>query len=254
MKVKNKSYFFSDAHLGSHVFGDSSAREKRLVSWLDSIKDDAKALYLLGDIFDFWFEYKHAIPKGFTRLLGKLAELSDAGTEIHYLTGNHDLWIVDYLPKEIGLILHKKPLTTEISGKIFYLAHGDGLGDNSFSFKFIRRIFHNKVCQFLFRFIHPDLGIKLAHVWANYSRWKEMKYPKPFLGEDKDFMVLFAKSYIKDHPEIDYIIFGHRHFPMELELTPKSKLIYAGDWLHSFTYVVFDGEELNLVRQCGPGF
>jgi len=246
MNAKNKIYFISDAHLGSHVFGDSYSREKRLVRWLDSIKEEAKVLYLLGDIFDFWFEYKKAVPKGFTRFLGKLAELNDAGTEIHFFIGNHDLWVFDYLPTEIGLILHKKPLITEIEGKTFFLAHGDGLGNRSRSFMFIRSIFHNRVCQFLFRLIHPDLGIKLAHIWANYSRWKEMKYPKPYLGDDKDYLVQYAKSYVKTHPEIDFMIFGHRHIPIDIKLTPQNRMINLGDWIKNFSYAVFDGNELKL--------
>jgi len=248
MNVKNKVYFISDAHLGSHVFGDSLSREKRLVRWLDSIKEEAKALYLLGDIFDFWFEYKKAVPRGFTRFLGKLAELSDAGTEIHYFIGNHDLWIFDYLPNEIGLILHKKPFVTEIYGKTFYLAHGDGLGESSKPFMFVRSIFHNRICQFLFRLIHPDLGIKLAHVWANFSRWKEMKNPKPFLGNEKDVLVQYSKLYILSHPETDFLIFGHRHVPINIDLTPKNRMINVGDWLHNFSYGVFDGSEFFLEK------
>ena len=244
MSIKNKIYFVSDIHLGSSVFNGSREREKRLVRWLDSIKEEAKALFFLGDIFDFWFEYKKAVPRGFTRFLGKLAELSDAGVEIHYCTGNHDIWVFDYLPQEIGLTLHKEPFVTEISGKTFFLAHGDGQHDNSFAFKLIRGIFHNRICQFLFRLLHPDFGIKLAHLWANYSRRKELKRPVSYLGEDKEHLVLFAKSYIKTHPEIDYFIFGHRHILLDLMLTPKNRITIVGDWLQHFSYAVFDGNEL----------
>jgi UDP-2,3-diacylglucosamine hydrolase len=247
MRVKDKIYFVSDIHLGTSVFGDTGVREKRLVRWLDSIREEAKALYLLGDVFDFWFEYKKAVPRGFIRFLGKLAELSDAGVEIHYFTGNHDVWVFDYLPKEIGLILHKEPLVTEIAGKIFYLAHGDGQGDYSFSFKLIRWIFNNRICQFLFRLLHPDLGIMLAHVWANHSRQKECKRPIPF-NEEKEHLIMFAKSYLHKHPETDFMIFGHRHIPMDLMLNFQTRMIIIGDWLQHFSYVVFDGKELTLEK------
>ena len=248
MNRKNKTYFVSDAHLGSSVFNDSLEREKRLVRWLDSIRDEAEALYLLGDIFDFWFEYKEAVPRGFTRFLGKLAELSDNGVEIHFFIGNHDIWIDDYLPKEIGLILHKTPLVTEIAGKTFYIAHGDGLGDCSRSFKLIRRIFHNRTCQILFRALHPDLGIKLAHIWAKHSRQKESKYPKPFLGDEKEDLIRYSQTYIKTHLDIDYLIFGHRHLILDKMLNSKSSMLIIGDWLKFFTYAVFDGKELILKR------
>ena len=237
-------------HLGSPVFGDPHEREKRLVRWMDSIKDEAKALYLLGDIFDFWFEYRRSIPRGFTRFLGKLAELSDAGVEIHYFTGNHDIWVFDYLPQEIGFVLHKEPCITEIAGKTFYLAHGDGLGDYSHSFKLIRGIFHNRICQFLYRLIHPDFGIKLGNTWANYSRRKELKNPLPYFGEDKEDLVLYAKEYIQTHPEIDCLIFGHRHILLDLMLNSKTRMLIIGDWLQHFSYAVFDGNDLRIEKFC----
>jgi len=250
MNLKNKTYFVSDAHLGSSVINDSLEREKRLVHWLDSIREDAKTLYLLGDIFDFWFEYKKSIPQGFTRFLGKLAELSDSGVEIHYFTGNHDIWVYNYLPEEIGLILHKVPYITEIDGKTFYIAHGDGLGDNSRSFKLIREVFHNRICQILFRAVHPDLGIKLGRTWAKHSRRKEWKYPKPFLGEDKENLILFSKTYIQTHPDIDFLIFGHRHILLDKMLNTKSRIMIIGDWLQLFSYAVFDGKDL-ILNQFG---
>ena len=233
-------------HLGSPVFGDPREREKRFVGWLDSIKEETKTLYLIGDVFDFWFEYRKAVPRGFTRFLGKLAEFSDAGIEIHYFTGNHDVWVYDYLPEEIGLIVHRKPLVTEISGKTFYIAHGDGQGYNPFLFNLIRGIFHNRLCQFLFRLIHPDIGIKLAHTWANHSRMKEKKRTLPYLGEDKEHLVIYAKSYIREHPETNYLIFGHRHILLDSMLTPQNRMVVIGDWLQHFSYAVFDGEGLSL--------
>jgi len=239
-------YFASDAHLGSNVFEDSFVVEKRLVKWLDSIKHDAKALFLLGDIFDFWFEYKCVAPRGFTRFLGKIAEMSDMGIEIHFFIGNHDIWIFDYLSKETGVIVHKEPFITEIEGKKFFLAHGDGLGDNSKKFKFIRYIFHNKLCQILFASVHPRWGIGLAHFWSRSSRRQGLQVPTKYLGENREHLVLFAKDYLLKNSEIDYFVFGHRHILLDLMLTEKSKIIIVGDWIQHYSYAVFDGKEILL--------
>lgn len=233
-------------HFGTDVFGSSTEREKRFVRWLESIRSDAQAIYLLGDVFDFWFEYRLAVPQGFTRFLGKIAELSDAGIEIHYFTGNHDIWIRDYLPRELGVILHREPIRTEIDGKTFFLAHGDGLGDTSLSFKFIRTLFHNTFCQQLFSLIHPSIGIYLAHKWAKHSRMKELKNTVPCLGEDREHLVLFSKKYIAEFPDTDFLIFGHRHIMFDLMLTRRSRMMIIGDWLQHFSYAVFDGERLTL--------
>ncbi|MDL2322666.1 UDP-2,3-diacylglucosamine diphosphatase [Bacteroidales bacterium OttesenSCG-928-A17] len=244
--AKDKIYFASDMHLGSDVFEDPKLTEKRVVRWLDSIKDEAKALYLLGDIFDFWFEYKKVIPKGFSRFLGKIAEMSDNGTEIHFFTGNHDIWFFDYLPSELGVIVHTQPLITEIDGKTFYLAHGDGLGDDSRSFKLIRSIFRNKTCQFLFAAFPSRWGIAFAHRWSRHSRKKAEEKPAPYFGEDKEHLVLFAKEYIKEHPETDFLLFGHRHILLDLMLNKKSRMMIIGDWIEYNSYAVWDGERLRL--------
>ena len=163
-------YFLSDAHLGSLAIPHGRMQERRLVRFLDEIKPTAEAIYLLGDMFDFWYEYHHAVPKGYTRFLGKLSELTDSGIEVHYFTGNHDIWAYDYLEKECGVIIHRKPLTLDLYGKTFFLAHGDGMGDPNKSFKIIRYIFHNKICQKLFTWLHPDLGIAFGLQWAKHSR------------------------------------------------------------------------------------
>ena len=233
-------------HFGSDVFEKSVEREKRFVRWLDSIKDETKALYLLGDVFDFWFEYKYVVPTGFIRFLGKIAEMSDEGIEIHFFTGNHDIWVYDYLPRETGIIIHRQPVHTEISGKLFYLAHGDGLGDNSPAFKLIRFLFHNSLCQKLFSFLHPRLAMGFGHRWSKHSRKKELKNPVPYLGEEKEHLVLYAKEYVKQHPETDYLIFGHRHIMLDLMLNHKSRMMIIGDWLQHFSYAVFDGKNLLL--------
>ena len=249
LEEKKKIYFASDIHLGSDVFEDPLVAEKRFVRWLDSIKDDAQALYLLGDIFDFWYEYKYVVPKGFTRFLGKISEMTDSGIEIHLFIGNHDIWMYDYLPLETGVIVHKTPITEEINGKSFYLAHGDGLGDNSRSFKLIRWLFHNNFCRILFNTIHPRWALAFAHSWSKHSRKKSLTNSSDYFGEDKEHLVLYAKQYISQHPETDYLIFGHRHIMLDLMLSRKSRMMIIGDWLQYFSYAVFDGENLSLEQK-----
>ncbi|GHU91971.1 UDP-2,3-diacylglucosamine hydrolase [Bacteroidia bacterium] len=241
-----KIYFASDMHLGSDVFEDPKIVEKRFVRWLDSIKNDAQALYLLGDIFDFWYEYKYVIPRGFTRFLGKISEMTDSGIEVHFFTGNHDIWMYDYLPRETGVIVHKKPVVETINGKCFYLAHGDGLGDNSHSFKLIRRLFHNKICQKFFGSLHPRWSFRFAHAWSKHSRKTGLANPAGYSGEEKEHLVLYAKQYIAQHPETDFLIFGHRHILLDLMLSHQCRMMIIGDWLQYFSYAVFDGKELSL--------
>lgn len=238
-------YFLSDAHLGSLAIEHSRTQERRLVNFLDQIKDKAAAIYLLGDMFDFWYEFKTVVPKGYTRFLGKLSELTDMGVEIHFFTGNHDIWCDDYLEKECGLIIHKKPLTTELYGKEFYLAHGDGLGDPNKKFQFLRSLFHNKILQALFSCIHPRWSIAFGLNWAKHSRLKRENGKEPdYMGEDKEYLVLYTKEYLKSHPDINYFIYGHRHIELDLQLSKTSRVLILGDWISLFTYAVFDGEHL----------
>lgn len=244
--IKNV-YFLSDAHLGSWAMNHRRTQERRLVRFLDSIKEKASALYLLGDMFDFWYEYRYAVPKGYTRFLGKLSELTDSGVEVHYFTGNHDIWAYDYLEKECGVTIHRAPLTVEIGDKVFFLAHGDGLGDPDKGFKVIRAIFHNRICQYLFSALHPRWGIWFGQMWAKKSRLKRKdgKEP-PYLGEDKEYLVRYVKDYMKEHPDIDYYLFGHRHIELDLMLSKKTRMLILGDWLWQFTFAVFDGERLYM--------
>ena len=238
-------YFISDAHLGSLAIKHGRTQERRLVRFLDDIKDKASAVYLLGDMFDFWYEYRHAVPKGYTRFLGKLSELTDMGVEVHYFTGNHDIWMYGYLEQECGVTIHTKPLTTELYGKIFYMAHGDGLGDDDRKFLFIRSVFHNKVCQRLFSSLHPRWGIAFGLEWAKRSRLKrpDGKEP-PYMGENNEVLVRYTKDYMKTHPDIDYFLYGHRHIELDLMLSRKTRMMILGDWISQFTYAVFDGEHL----------
>ena len=242
---KTKIYFASDFHLGVPTHAESLEREKKIISWLDEIKEDAKSIYLLGDIFDFWFEYKAVVPKGFVRLLGKLAELSDNGTDIFLIKGNHDLWMYDYLPKEVGVqIIEDKTILRE-NGKKIFLAHGDGLGPGDFGYKMIKKIFTNKICQWLFTRLHPNFGLGIAHFWSKRSRIANNKNPEQFLGEEKEWLVSYCKEKQKENP-VDYYIFGHRHLPLEIEIDTKAKYINLGDWIHHNSYAVFDGENLIL--------
>lgn len=244
--MKNKIYFLSDAHLGSKSHPDSRETERRLCRWLESVRQDARAIYLLGDIFDYWFEYRHVVPKGYTRLLGKLSELTDSGVEIHFFIGNHDIWLTDYLSVECGLILHFEPLVTEFDGKRFFLAHGDGLGDDSRSFNLLRKIFHSRFLRLCFSAVHPRLTIPLAHAWSNRSRL--YGGVQEYLGEESEHLILFSKEKLNENPDIDYFIFGHRHILLDLPIGEKSKVVILGDWITYFSFAEFDGEHLTLKR------
>ena len=238
-------YFLSDFHLGAPSFEKSLQREKKIVRFLESIRKDAKEIYLLGDVFDFWFEYGTAVPMGFTRLLGKLAELSDAGIKIHYFTGNHDMWVFGYLKKELNCELHRGVVKKEIGGKKFYLSHGDGLGPGDHGYKFIKTVFASKVCQWMFARIHPNLGMRIAHYWSGKSR--KSTEDLHFHG-DKEWLVIHSKEVLnKEH--FDYFIYGHRHLPVDLPLKkeePVSRYINLGEWITHFSYAVFDGKDVVL--------
>lgn len=237
-------YFLSDAHLGSLAFEHRRMQERRLVHFLDSIKEKAAAIYLLGDMFDFWFEYKEVVPKGFTRFLGKLSELTDNGVEIHFFTGNHDMWCGDYLEKECGVILHTKPETCDLYGRLFYLAHGDGLGKEDPTFQFLRGVFHNAFLRKCFAALHPRWGVSFGKQWAKVSR---LKHPdEDYKGENNENLVVFAKKYLRLHPDISYFIFGHRHIELDLMLTRDVRMFILGDWFKRFTYVVYDGDDIFL--------
>ena len=240
-------YFLSDAHLGSLAIPHARMQERRLVRFLDSIKEKASAIYLLGDMFDFWDEYRYVVPKGYTRFLGKLSELTDNGVEVHFFTGNHDLWTYGYLEEECGVILHRKPFTTEIMGHEFYLAHGDGLGAPDPKFRFLRKLFHSTTCQHLLNFMHPYWGMKLGLNWAKHSRLKRADgKEEPYMGEDKEYLVQWTKAYMKEHSNVEYYIYGHRHIELDLKLDRHVRMLILGDWIWQFTYAVYDGEHLFL--------
>jgi UDP-2,3-diacylglucosamine hydrolase len=241
--TRDKLYFASDFHLGAPNLAESHKRERLIVKWLDEIKQDAKAIYLVGDIFDFWFEYKTVVPKGFVRLLGKLAELVDSGIEVHLFVGNHDLWMKDYLETEVGVTIHHRNITIEEDGKKLFIGHGDGLGDGDYLYKVLRRFFTSKICQWAFARLHPNLALTIAHSWSRGSR--ESGEEANFISNEKEILFGYCQQQQALNP-VDYYIFGHRHLPLELKVDERAKYINTGDWLQYNTYAVIESGNLEL--------
>ena len=242
-----KIYFASDSHLGAPNFEESLIREKKFVLWLDAVKKDADAVFLVGDIFDFWFEYKEVVPKGFTRTLGKLAEISDSGIPIHFFAGNHDMWLKNYFEKELNLNVYKASKVFVINDKKFFVGHGDGLGPGDKSYKRMKKIFRNSFFNWCFRCMHPDWGIKLGKYLSNKNRIKSSLEDLKFNGEESEWLTQYCREKLKDE-RYDFFVFGHRHIPLEIELNSNSKYINLGDWVTHFSYAVFDGNSLSLKK------
>lgn len=242
----NKKIFFaSDFHLGVPDYDQSLARERKIVRWLDSVKHEAHSIYLMGDIFDFWFEYKHAIPKGFIRLQGKLAELTDTGIPVIFFTGNHDMWMFDYFTKELNIPIHRNPIELEINAQKFLIGHGDGLGPGDSSYKILKKFFNSLLCQWLFARIHPNLGIGIAHFWSRKSRISNMKREEKFQGEENEFLLTYCKE-LEQKLHHDFYVFGHRHLPLDLKVSDNSRYVNLGEWVHFNTYAEYDGKEIHL--------
>ncbi|MCX6278403.1 MAG: UDP-2,3-diacylglucosamine diphosphatase [Bacteroidetes bacterium] len=250
--MRAKIYFASDFHLGIPDHDSSLIREKKLVAWLEMARQDASEIFLMGDLFDFWFEYHTAIPRGYARLFGKLAEITDSGIPVHLFRGNHDMWAFDYLSQELNIQLHRDPEFKTFNGKNFYLAHGDGLGPGDNGYKFIKKVFANRFNQWLFRLFHPDFGIKMALFWSRKSRSvatvKEKKEEDCTLRLIEARITVYSRELLSSHPELDYMIYGHYHQPFEIKLNAKTTQVVLGDWLTHFTYAVFDGETLILKK------
>lgn len=240
-----KIYFASDFHLGVPDQATSLKREKKIVRWLDEITPDAQAIYLLGDIFDFWFEYRHAIPRGFIRLQGKLAELRDGGMPIYFFTGNHDMWMFDYFPKELGIPIYRKPIQLEAGNQLLMIGHGDGLGPGDASYKILKKFFDSSICQWLFARLHPNLGISIARYWSRNSRISNMKKEEKFKGEENEFLLSYCKE-TEQTTHHDFYVFGHRHLPLDLQVGERSRYINLGEWVHFNTYGVYDGVKVEL--------
>ncbi|AOM76795.1 UDP-2,3-diacylglucosamine diphosphatase [Pedobacter steynii] len=237
-------YFASDFHLGSPSHPESRKREDRIIRWLNAIESSCAELFLMGDIFDFWFEYREVVPKGFVRLQGKLAMMSDAGIKIYFFKGNHDMWVNDYFTKEMGIEIISDELVIERAGKRFYLHHGDGLGPGDQKYKVLRKIFRNPVCQWLFSIIPPRIGLGIANWWSGSSRLANSN-EEVFNGIENEWLAIYAKAQLqKQH--FDYFIFGHRHLPLDLQLTDKSRYVNIGEWINFNSYAVFDGKDLTL--------
>lgn len=242
-----KIYFASDNHLGAPTHKESLVREKKFVAWLDQIKEDAAVIFLLGDLFDFWFEYKTVVPKGFTRTLGKLAELSDSGIQIHYFVGNHDLWMNGYFEEELNIPVYHKPREFTFNNKTFFIGHGDGLGPGDKGFKRMKKVFTNPIAKWFFRWLHPDWGVALAQHLSVKNKMISGDEDVTFLGEDKEWLVQYCKRKLTEKHR-DYFVFGHRHLPLDIKLTKTSTYINLGDWITYYTYAVFDGEKLSLEK------
>ncbi len=242
---EKRTFFLSDSHLGAPDAAHSRAREQLLVQWFDEYGAGAKEIYLLGDIFDFWFEYHTVVPKGFVRLLGKIASVIDSGTPVHYFTGNHDMWAFDYFEKELGVIMHRKPLEKSIGGRSFLIGHGDGLGPGDTGYKMLKAVFACRVCQKMFSFMHPYIGIRMAMFFSRKSRLANENNPEMFKGEDQESLVHYCKNQLKTR-NIDYFVFGHRHLPLKIEVMPGIYYINTGEWLSQFSFASFDGETMSL--------
>jgi UDP-2,3-diacylglucosamine hydrolase len=243
--TEKKTYFVSDVHLGAPALNNNPEREKLFVAWLNEAGKDADEIYLLGDIFDFWYEYRKVVPRGFVRTLGKIAELTDSGITVHFFTGNHDVWVYDYLPSETGVIVHREPILTKIGYKTFYLGHGDGLDPNEKGYLFLKRLFTSKTAQFFFSRLHPNIALWFGHQWARNSRISKGVQPVYILDINEESAIQFAQNFILTTP-VDYFIFGHRHFLLETEIGSGTKLFYLGEWFNFFSYAVFNGETVEL--------
>jgi UDP-2,3-diacylglucosamine hydrolase len=246
LKEKGKIYFISDVHLGAPALSNNYQREMLFARWLDSINDDVQELFLMGDIFDFWWEYKKVVPRGFTRILGRIANLTDRGIPVHFFPGNHDLWVFDYLPSELGVIVHRKEIIKEIGSKKFFLAHGDGLDADDVGYLRLKKIFTNKKLQWLYSRLHPNFALNIAHKWSKSSRTAKFDREEEF-NVNNDGMYKFAQSVLKKDP-IDYFIFGHRHQMINVPLTESARFVLLGDWIKNFSYGVFDGEKFELKK------
>jgi len=243
--LKTKIYFASDQHLGAPTAELSFPREKKFVAWLDMVKQDATAIFILGDLFDFWFEYKTVVPKGFVRVLGKLAEISDSGIPIYFFVGNHDLWMNDYFEKELNIPVYHDNKEFTFNGKTFLIGHGDGKGPGDKGYKRMKKVFTNSFSKRLFRWLHPDVGVRLAQYLSVKNKLISGDSDVKFLGEDNEWLVQYCKRKLQTK-QYDYFVFGHRHLPMTIDLGQNATYVNLGDWVSYFTYGVFDGEKFTL--------
>ena len=242
---EKKIFFLSDFHLGIPDHKASLIREQRIVAFLDSIRHEANTIFIVGDMFDFWYEYRQVVPKGYVRLLGKLGELADTGIRIHFFVGNHDMWMNDYFLKELGIPVYFEPKEFEFNNKRFFIGHGDGLGPGDKGYKMLKKVFRNPFCRWLFGVLPPFIGMGLANYFSRKSRQAADQNEEQFVGLDKEWLVTYSLEVLKEK-HFDYFIFGHRHLPLDLSLSNGSRYINLGDWIRYSTYAVFDGQKVNV--------
>lgn len=244
--AEGKSVFFaSDFHLGAPDSAESRIREKKIIRWLDEIYPATAALFLVGDLFDFWFEYKKAVPKGFTRFMSAVARFTDNGIPVYVFTGNHDIWMFDYLEDELGVQILKSPAIFSIGSKTFFVGHGDGLGPGDSKFKLLKKVFTFPPFQWMFKWVHPDIGISIAQSWSDHSRTDPAT--ERFMGKERERLYIYAEQ-ISGKLRADFYIFGHRHLPLDLPLEQGGRYINLGDWLYNYTYLEFDGKNAFLKK------
>ena len=242
-----KIYFSSDNHLGAPTMEESRPREQKFLRWLNEIKEDAHAIFLMGDLFDFWFEYRTVVPKGFVRTLGKLAELKDSGIQIYFFAGNHDLWMNGYFEEELGIPVYHNPEVFSINDKKFFLGHGDGLGPGDIGYKRLKKIFRGRFFKWLFRWGHPDIGMKIAHYFSVKNKMISGNEDHIFLGEENEWLAAYARRKLET-THYDYFVFGHRHLPMEIKVGDNATYHNLGDWITHYTYGVYNGQNFELKR------
>jgi UDP-2,3-diacylglucosamine hydrolase len=243
--VAGTIYFLSDFHLGAPNAAASLEREKKIVTFLEQVRHHAEAIFILGDLFDFWFEYRRVVPRGFVRILGKLAEITDSGVPVHFFVGNHDMWMRNYFEKELNIPVYFQPKTFELHGKKLLIGHGDGLGPGDHGYKFIKKVFRNPVSKFMFGVLPPYIGMGVAHYFSRKSRVATGTADGIFLGEDKEWLISYCKEVLKKE-HYDYFIFGHRHLPIDFKLHNGSRYINLGDWIRYNSYAVMNGTEIEL--------
>jgi UDP-2,3-diacylglucosamine hydrolase len=246
LKDSGKIFFASDFHLGLNTGSDPRDREKKIVSWLNYITPEAREIFLVGDIFDFWWEYKLVVPRGFTRFLGSISAITDSGIPVHFFPGNHDMWLGDYLSGECGIIIHTLPYIQTFDGKKFLIVHGEGLGSENTGYKILLALFRNKPIRALYSMLHPRIGVSIGHKWSLNSRLAK-GISRDFLGEDKEDLIRYSKS-VLENEHIDFFIFGHRHLPLIYNLKQDSAVLFLGDWIKKGSYAEWDGKELNLME------
>ena len=243
-------YFLSDFHLGAPNAAASLQREKLIVQFLQEIKEKTAALFIVGDMFDFWYEYKKVVPRGYVRLLGKLAEFTDEGIPVHFFVGNHDMWMRDYLQTELRIPVYFEPKDFTFNNKKFHIGHGDGLGPGDGGYKALKKVFRNPFCQWLFGLVPPQIGIGLADYFSRKSRAKTGSSEEVFLGEEREWLITYCKEVLAQK-KLDYFVFGHRHLPIDYRLSEESRYINLGDWINFYTYAVFDGTNMELKSYLG---